>query len=196
MPADKPPFRFQKPGPVDVPEHDPWVFGYGSLMWKPGFDYEERAEATLIGAHRTLCIYSFHHRGTPEQPGLVLGLDLGGSCRGIAFRVAAARWPETHAYLTEREQISGVYRETRRRVRLRGASVTDASAVAYVANRAHPQYASGLSREDQLHLVRRSHGLSGPNTDYVLATVDALAEMGITDPGLGWMAQRLRSGHG
>ncbi|MGU3496478.1 gamma-glutamylcyclotransferase [Xanthobacteraceae bacterium A53D] len=194
MSPDPSPVSFQPPGPVAVPAHDPWVFGYGSLMWKPGFDYVERAEATLIGAHRSLCIFSFHHRGTPEQPGLVLGLDTGGSCKGVAFRVAAERWPETHAYLTEREQISGVYRETARRVRLKGASVTDASAVAYVANRAHPQYARGLSLDDQLHMVRRSHGMSGPNADYVLATVDMLAQMDIKDQGLTWIARHLRAG--
>lgn len=177
-------------------DHDHWVFAYGSLMWNPGFAFTERVEATLVGAHRALCIYSFHHRGTPEHPGLVLGLDVGGSCRGIAYKVAAAEWPATHAYLTEREQISGVYRETIRRVNLRDAARTNAPAVAYVANRAHPQYARGLGLEDQLHLVRRSHGQSGPNRDYVLATVDALAAMGIVDSGLSWIAQRLRDGQG
>lgn len=177
-------------------ERDHWVFAYGSLMWNPGFAFVERVEATLVGAHRALCIYSFHHRGTPEHPGLVLGLDSGGSCRGIAYKVAAADWPQTHVYLTEREQISGVYRETTRRVNLKDAARTNAPAVAYVANRAHPQYARGLGLEDQLHMVRRSHGLSGPNRDYVLATVDALAAMGIVDSGLSWIAHRLRDGQG
>ncbi|WP_332118258.1 gamma-glutamylcyclotransferase [Azorhizobium caulinodans] len=193
MSADSPSPRMSHP-PVPVPAHDPWVFGYGSLIWNPGFPFAERVEATLLGAHRALCIYSFHHRGTPEHPGLVLGLDLGGSCKGVAYRVAAADWPQVHAYLTEREQISGVYRETTRRVRLKGHEDLAASAVAYVANRAHPQYARGLSLEDQLHLVRRSHGRSGPNRDYVLATVDALATMGIEDRGLSWIAHHLRGG--
>ncbi|WP_051357445.1 gamma-glutamylcyclotransferase [Azorhizobium doebereinerae] len=196
MPADQSSPRLPPAGLVPVPDHDPWVFAYGSLMWNPGFAYAERVEATLIGCHRALCIYSFHHRGTPEKPGLVLGLDLGGSCRGIAYRVAAQDWPVTHAYLTEREQISGVYRETMRRVRLRNAARADAPAVAYVANRAHPQYARGLTLDDQLHLVRRSHGQSGPNRDYVLATMELLAEMGIEDSGLAWIAQKLREGHG
>lgn len=180
-------------GPASEP-HDHWVFAYGSLMWNPGFAFIDRVEATLVGAHRALCIFSFHHRGTPEHPGLVLGLDSGGSCRGIAYKVAAADWPATHAYLTEREQISGVYRETIRRVNLKDAARTNAPAVAYVANRAHPQYARGLTLDDQLHMVRRSHGLSGPNRDYVLATVEALATMGIVDTGLSWIAQRLRDG--
>lgn len=174
---------------------DVWVFAYGSLMWNPGFPFAERREARLVGAHRTLCVYSFHHRGTPEKPGLVLGLDLGGSCRGIAYRVAAADWPQTHAYLTEREQISGVYREAVRRIRLLDGSGRDAPAVAYLVNRAHPQYARGLTLEDQLHLVRRSHGKSGPNTDYVVATVKALESLGIHDPGLAYLAQHLTASH-
>ncbi|WP_024276657.1 gamma-glutamylcyclotransferase [Xanthobacter sp. 126] len=174
---------------------DVWVFAYGSLMWNPGFAFVERCEARLVGAHRTLCVYSFHHRGTPEKPGLVLGLDLGGSCRGIAYRVAAVQWPQTHAYLTEREQISGVYREVMRRVRLLDGSGRDAPAVAYLVNRAHPQYAPGLTLDDQLALVRRSHGKSGPNTDYVVATVKALESLGIRDPGLAYITQHLTASH-
>lgn len=174
---------------------DMWVFAYGSLMWNPGFDFAERCEARLVGAHRALCVYSFHHRGTPELPGLVLGLDLGGACRGIAFRVAAADWPQTHAYLTAREQISGVYHEARRRVRLLDGSGRETAAVAYLVNRGHTQYAKGLTLEDQLRLVRRSHGASGPNTDYVTATVAALDRLGIRDPALEWIANRLDAPH-
>lgn len=180
---------------VSPPEHDQWVFGYGSLMWNPGFSFLERVEARLIGAHRALCVYSFHHRGTPEKPGLVLGLDVGGSCRGIAYRVAAADWPATHAYLTEREQISGVYREATRRIRLLDGSSRDSAATVYLVDRAHAQYARGLDHAAQFHLVRGAHGKSGPNCDYVLSTVASLREMGIDDPGLSWIAHRLREGH-
>lgn len=178
-----------------VPGLHHWVFAYGSLMWNPGFCYEERVEARLLGAHRALCVYSFHHRGTPDHPGLVLGLDLGGSCRGVAFRVADHQWQETHAYLTAREQISGVYREATRRVMLLDGSRRAAPATVYLANRAHPQYARGLDLETQLHLVRRSHGQSGANRDYVLSTCQALEGMGIRDSSLEWIAHRLNAGH-
>src|SRR5687768_13930981 len=104
----------------DTAAEDLWVFGYGSLMWNPGFDYLERAEGLLIGAHRALCIYSWVHRGTPERPGLVLGLDRGGACRGIVFRVAAAKRDDTIAYLRAREQATSVYLEAYRPVWLEG----------------------------------------------------------------------------
>src|ERR1700676_2869036 len=91
---------------------DLWVFGYGSLMWGPGFGYLEGGPARLIGLHRALCVFSFVHRGTPERPGLVLGLDRGGMCRGIAYRVAAAARADTIGYLRGREQVNTLYLET------------------------------------------------------------------------------------
>ncbi|MEP9350247.1 gamma-glutamylcyclotransferase [Xanthobacter sp. KR7-225] len=195
-PSDRPNAAPPPNAPGGDLARDPWVFAYGSLMWNPGFPFAERCEARLIGAHRALCVYSFHHRGTPEHPGLVLGLDLGGACRGIAYRVAASDWPQVDAYLTAREQISGVYRECTRRIRLLDGSRRDEPALAYLVNRAHPQYARGLGLEEQLALVRRSHGKSGPNADYVVATVAALEALGLADPGLTWIAHQLRPRHG
>jgi cation transport protein ChaC len=170
---------------------DLWVFGYGSLMWRPGFDYLERRPARLQGAHRALCVFSHVHRGTPEKPGLVLGLDRGGSCRGIAFRVEASKREATIAYLREREQATQVYRETTRAIILLEEPEADVRALCYIVDRSHAQYAGALTRERQLELVRQGHGRSGVNRDYVLATVKELEALGIRDATLEWLAARL-----
>src|SRR5690606_13064547 len=126
----------------------PWVFGYGSLIWLPGFPYERAERALLRGVHRRLCILSHHHRGTPEKPGLVFGLERGGSCVGLAYQVAPDRWPEVRDYLRAREQVTMVYREVLRPVRLENGETV--AALTYVADPRHPQYAGRLSIEDQL----------------------------------------------
>jgi glutathione-specific gamma-glutamylcyclotransferase len=177
-----------------VPE-DLWVFGYGSLMWRPGFEFLERIEARLIGAHRALCVYSFVHRGTPERPGLVLGLDLGGACRGIAYRVAAARRAETIHYLRAREQVTMVYREAVRRVTLKDESQRQVSALCYMVDRSHPQYAGRLTLDQQFHHVRQGHGQSGANRDYVVATVASLESLGYRETDLHLLAERLKGIH-
>jgi cation transport protein ChaC len=123
----------------DHANDDLWVFGYGSLIWRPGFEHVERVPARVIGLHRSLCIYSFVHRGTPERPGLVLGLDIGGACRGIAYRVAAGHRAETLAYLRAREQATAVYRETVRVVWLAGNPERRIDAVCYMVDRGHEQ---------------------------------------------------------
>src|SRR6202050_4644965 len=124
---------------------DLWVFGYGSLMWRPGFEFLESIPARLIGLHRALCVYSFVHRGAPERPGLVLGLDRGGMCRGIAFRVAAAAREKTIAYLRAREQVTTVYLETMRRIELEDAPKRQVRALCYTVDRGHVQYAGRLT---------------------------------------------------
>lgn len=167
-----------------------WVFGYGSLMWRPGFDFVERHAAWIEGYHRALCVYSHVHRGTPERPGLVMGLDSGGSCRGVAFAVDAARWPHTLAYLRERELVTHVYHEVTAPARLDDGRHVEA--LAYVCDRAHPQYARGLDRAATLRLVRQGVGQSGRNVDYVAATVDHLLELGVDDPEMSWLAAQLR----
>lgn len=168
---------------------DLWVFGYGSLIWRPGFDYVERQPALLKGAHRALCIYSHVHRGSPELPGLVLGLDHGGACRGVAFRVEEARRADTIAYLREREQINMVYKECVRPVTLGDGRMV--LALCYVVNRAHTQYARRMQREEVLRLVRQGIGKSGPNHEYVRNTALALRELGIHDSLLDWISDRL-----
>jgi cation transport protein ChaC len=178
----------------ELPE-DLWVFGYGSLMWRPGFPFVEKVPARMIGLHRSLCVYSFVHRGTPEHPGLVLGLDRGGACRGIAFRVAAADRAKTLRYLREREQVTSVYVETLRGVWLATQPERRVQALTYVVDRGHPQYAGRLSLDERLHHIRQGHGQSGANRDYVLATVQALEEMGCRDAELHVLAEKLKAGH-
>lgn len=170
---------------------DLWVFGYGSLMWRPGFSFAEAQPARLYGEHRALCVYSFVHRGTPEKPGLVLGLDQGGSCRGVAFRVEASDAASTIDYLRERELVTHVYREVERPVRLEDGSARAVTALAYVVDRAHAQYAGRLEPEAILAHVRDSEGVSGHNRDYVLATTRHLEQVGVRDPLLTWLAREL-----
>ena len=177
---------------TDFSDGDLWVFGYGSLIWNPGFAFVEQVPARLIGEHRALCIYSLVHRGTPEKPGLVLGLDRGGACQGIAFRVATEHRKATVAYLREREQVTSVYREVMRSVWLKNHAQQRVSALAYVSDRGHDQYAGRLPLERQLQLVRQGHGNYGPNIDYVLSTIKALETHGIHDAPLHQLALRLR----
>lgn len=156
-----------------------WVFGYGSLMWRPGFSFLERQLATLHGRRRAFCIYSVHHRGTYQRPGLVLGLAPGGSTRGAAYRVAEADWAEVYAYLREREQPTETYVERRRFVRL--ADGRRVETLVFLSDTAHPQWAGALSLERQAELIAGATGLSGKNVDYLRDLVDHLREMGVRD---------------
>lgn len=180
--------------PDQLPD-DLWVFGYGSLLWRPGFAFTERIPARVTGLHRSLCVYSFVHRGTPERPGLVLGLDRGGACRGIAFHVAPADRAATIEYLREREQATSVYLEVLRGVTLLGQQERRIEALTYVVDRGHPQYAGKLSLDERLHLIRQGHGRSGPNPEYVLATVAELEALGCRDAELHMLAERLKGPH-
>ncbi|MFI5407794.1 gamma-glutamylcyclotransferase [Kaistia sp. UC242_56] len=170
---------------------DFWVFGYGSLMWRPGFAFEEAHPAHLEGERRAFCVQSYVYRGTPEHPGLVLGLDRGGSCRGMAFRVAPEARESVLAYLRERELVTNSYLEVERSIRLERPARDYVRAVTYVVDRDHPQYAGDLSREAVLVQVRDSVGKAGSNRDYVLATAAHLASLGIEDPQLEWLAEQL-----
>jgi cation transport protein ChaC len=161
----------------DAREH--WVFGYGSLMWRPGFPYVERAAATLHGRRRAFCIYSVHHRGAPERKGLVLGLAAGGATRGTAYRVADADWPQTYAYLREREQPTETYVEAH--VTVRRADGRRLQALTFLSDKAHPQWAGVLSLERQAELISGAVGLSGRNVDYLADLVEHLRAEGIRD---------------
>jgi cation transport protein ChaC len=157
-----------------------WVFGYGSLMWRPGFPYLERARATLHGRRRAFCIYSVHHRGTYQRPGLVLGLAPGGATRGAAFRVAEADWPQTYAYLREREQPTETYVEAHAFVRL--ADGRRVNTLVFLSDVRHPQWAGVLTLERQAELIAGAHGLSGRNVDYLRDLVEHLREEGVLGP--------------
>jgi cation transport protein ChaC len=167
-----------------------WVFGYGSLMWRPGFAYTRRCKAILRGWRRSLCVYSHVYRGSPERPGLVLGLDRGGACQGAAFQVDAALREATIRYLREREQVTAVYLERVAPIRLEcGDRVL---ALTYVADRLHQQYAGRLEREAMLEYVRAGKGCSGDNAEYVLETCDHLRAIGVRDRDLEWLSAQLR----
>jgi len=168
---------------------DFWVFGYGSLMWRPGFAHVETRKARLSGYRRALCIRSHVHRGTPDRPGLVLGLDRGGSCLGLAFRVPAELTDEVMAYLRERELVTNVYLERKVRVRFETGETVDA--VTYVADRTHFQYARSMDAEDAARTVTGAMGQSGPNEEYVLNTLEHLNALGIRDRWLENVAARL-----
>lgn len=144
----------------------------------------------FIAPCASIPVYSHVHRGTPERPGLVLGLDQGGSCRGVAYRIEDSAWPETLAYLRMREQATMVYRETW--VHLTFADGSRQHALVYAIDRNHQQYAGALGVEDMLRYVRQGVGQSGPNPEYVLNTHAHLEEIGIRDRLLAQLAARLR----
>lgn len=157
-----------------------WVFGYGSLMWDPGFAVRESRPALLRGWHRDFCIYSHHYRGTPEKPGLVLGLDAGGACRGIAHRFSARDKAAVRAYLWEREiRNDGVYHEIARPLRLDDGRVVEA--LVYVADRTHAQYAGALSDAALARLIRQGVGARGSCLEYTEHTIAHLDQLGLRE---------------
>ncbi|MBE0554135.1 MAG: gamma-glutamylcyclotransferase [Rhodobacteraceae bacterium] len=170
-----------------------WVFGYGSLIWHPGFPVAERQVARLTGWHRSFCMRSIHHRGTVTAPGLVLALDAadGASCDGVAFRVEPGAEAETLAGLRERELISSAYLERTLPVTLSGGG--QVQALAYVIDPDHVQYCGGLALEEQAQIIALATGGRGPNRDYLFSTASHLADLGIADADLEWLAARVRA---
>ncbi|MBJ3786257.1 gamma-glutamylcyclotransferase [Devosia sp. MSA67] len=168
-----------------------WVFGYGSLIWNPGFSFLSAQLGLLRGAHRSLSIISHHHRGTRDTPGLVFGLTRGGSCRGMVFEVCATAWAEARAYLDARELVTSVYRDVWRPVTL--ADGRHVRALTYVVDEAHEQFAGQLSVEQQLAMIRAGVGISGRNVDYVLNTARHLMQLGIRDKALMTLARQLEA---
>lgn len=178
---------------------DLWVFGYGSLMWKPGFDHVERRLARLDGFRRSFCLESWHYRGTPERPGLVLGLDWapGAACTGVALRVDPGEAMQVRDYLAARELVSYAYFETLYPVTLldgRAAQGGEVEALCYIVDRTHEQYAGGLSPEEQARRILAAAGSAGPNAEYLVKTLTRLAEFGIADLELENLGALVRAG--
>lgn len=169
-----------------------WVFGYGSLIWDPGFPFVDKQVAILPDYERSFCMRSIHHRGTVDDPGLVLALDHnpGEACRGIAFRVDDNHAVSTVDYLRERELISSAYLEEQHEVAL--VSGDRVTALTYVVDRDHVQYCGGLELETQAQIISTAVGGRGPNTDYLWNTVSGLDAIGISDTRLTWLAGRVR----
>jgi glutathione-specific gamma-glutamylcyclotransferase len=169
-----------------------WVFGYGSLLWDPGFSVQRTALARLPAYHRSFCMRSIHHRGTPEEPGLVLALDEapGAECHGLALGVAPDDADQVLAYLRARELVSSAYVERVLTIEL--ADGTQVQAVTYVIDPDHVQYCGGLPLEEQAQIIARAVGGRGPNTDYLHNTVAHLTTLGIADPDLDWLDARVR----
>ena len=157
---------------------DEWVFGYGSLMWRPGFQYLAMVPGLLRGYHRSFCVYSHHYRGTLDEPGLVLGLAPGGTCQGLAFQVAAAQASAVRAYLDERELVSYAYRAVYLPVE---TAVGRISAYTFVADPYHPQFAGELEEEEAAQIIIHARGLAGLNRDYLIETVRRLEKEGFSD---------------
>lgn len=155
------------------------VFAYGSLMWRPDFSFIDLQPATLYGYHRAFCITSTHYRGSDAHPGLVLGLDRGGQCVGRLYRVSSLDAEKAADYLHRREMVSGVYIPRLVNVRISGSK--DVSALTFIADREHPQYAGKLTIEEIVTKIRDASGIAGPNIDYLRNTVQHLDEMGIGD---------------
>jgi cation transport protein ChaC len=165
----------------ELPPGDLWVFGYGSLMWNPGFEYVHAAPALLRGYHRAFCVYSLNYRGTPEHPGLVLGLNRGGACRGIAFRVAEEKVSGVLAELWAREMPRLVYRPKLVPIESQDARV---HALTFIADPSHENYAGRLELDHVAETIASCCGARGPNIEYLANTIRHLDALGINEPRL------------
>jgi len=160
------------------PGADVWVFGYGSLMWNPAFHHVEARPARLRGWHRRFCLWNTFGRGTPEKPGLMLALERGGSCTGLALRVAADAVRSELAVLWNREMITGAYEP--RWVRL-ASETGPVDAVTFVVNRGHPRYAGRLELREIARRMATASGPLGACREYLESTVAELDRLGVRD---------------
>jgi cation transport protein ChaC len=166
---------------AQLPKGDLWVFGYGSLMWSPCFDYTQKALGRAHGYHRALCILSTRYRGTQRKPGLVVGLCRGGSCWGMAYRIHAPRLQRALARLWYREMPRRVYQPRLIPVRIKRRTVR---ALAFVADPTHPSFMRELDLHGRARLVAQGIGIRGPCVDYIRNTLDHMHDIGVRDPHL------------
>ena len=170
------------------------VFAYGSLAWRPGFPFQKQWPALVRGYARRLCVRSFHYRGTPAKPGLVFGLDAGGACAGIVFRVAAADKIQAARYLFRREMFANVYRPcfvTARPPRGSDGKAKAVRALTFVARRESPHYAPPMPEADAVKIIRACRGVGGGNREYILNTLSHLRARGVSCPALERLGLRL-----
>jgi glutathione-specific gamma-glutamylcyclotransferase len=172
-----------------APTGDIWVFGYGSLIWNTAFHFVERRIATIHGHHRRFCLWTTLGRGSPDCPGLMLGLDRGGSCRGVVLRIAPEHVESELDVLWRREMVSNAYVPTWVRATTEGGRV---AAIAFTINRAHDRYAEKMSEERVAEIIARAVGRVGPCRDYLLNTVDHLDQLGIRDRSMSRLAAKVR----
>jgi cation transport protein ChaC len=170
-------------------KQDIWVFGYGSLIWKPEFDFIEQRPALLPGHHRALCLWSRINRGTPELPGLVFGLEAGGECHGMAFRIAAEAVFPIFETLWRREMATGAYHPSWIDCQTPQGPV---KALAFVIDRAGPAYVPEPPEDALIEIVLRASGIYGSCLEYVTQTADALETVGIHDARLTALVTRLK----
>jgi cation transport protein ChaC len=172
-----------------LPEGDLWVFGYGSLLWRPGFEFIEKVDGRIYGYHRALCVSSWVHRGTPEHPGLVLGLDRGGSCTGKLFRISEAIKADVAGYLYDRELPTMVYNA--RIIKIHRKDGPPINALTFIVDPQHPQYSQVKAPKELANIVASAKGIYGNSLDYLLSTLEHLREDGIYDGHLEGVAAHL-----
>jgi cation transport protein ChaC len=172
---------------------DAWVFGYGSLIWNPLFEFDERCPATVHGYHRRFCLWTRGNRGSPEAPGLVLALDRGGCCQGMAFRIPAAKLEHELLMIWRREMVMGSYRPRWVPVRTAAGEVT---ALAFTMRRDHPNYAGKLSEAKVAATLATCRGFGGTGAEYLFETVDCLTKQGIHDPYLVRLREQVTQAQG
>ncbi len=174
------------------PGADVWLFGYGSLVWNPLVHYQERRVARLHGFHRSFCLWSHVNRGSLQRPGLVLGLDAGGSCRGVAYRIAAHHAEDELRLLWRREMVLGAYRPRWAKV---DSGEEPLQAIAFFVNREHANYAGKLPLETVIKTLVSTRGQLGTPAEYLIETVRGLIEHGVRDPYLLELRKRVLAMH-